>query len=129
MDGIERLEQEAIDLNNPNITAVFNYLKSKEAMQEKLKNPEKSLKQMYEFMYKKSEQFRVGTVAMVADNLVYLWATQYFNQTNEELGLNKKEQKIENETPKPTEAKKEETKPEEKKAENSQISLFSEEAK
>ena len=89
-------------------------------------NEEKTIKGMYEFICNKARTVSQNNVAMVQDNIVYLWAMAYFNKTNEELGINKKVSTPKKETKK-TEVKKEESQ-EEKKEEkkDNQVSLFEE---
>ena len=107
MEGIERLETEVLEMNDANVSAIFEYLKRKTELHEKFNNEEKSIKQMYQF----------------------IWAVTYFNKTNEELGL--KEKKVmpptADEVIKKNEekSKKEETKKTTEKNEN-QISMFEE---
>lgn len=122
MDSIERLEKEVLELNNSNITAIFNYLKNRKDLYDKFNNKEKSVKQMYDYICNQAEKQKIGKVAMIADNLVYLWAVSYFLKSNEELGLNKKETK----TKKNAEEK--ETKESEKLIKNNdnQLSMFEE---
>ena len=124
MDGLERLEKEAVEMNNHNVILIFNYIKEKESLRDKFNNEEKTIKGMYEFICNKART--VSNVAMVQDNIVYLWAMAYFNKTNEELGINKKVSTPKKETKK-TEVKKEELQ-EEKKEEkkDNQVSLFEE---
>ena len=121
MEGIERLQTEVLEMNNYNVSAIFDYIKTRPDMLECFKNEEKSIKQMYEFICNKAKNLRQGNVAMVNDNVVYLWAITYFKKSNEELGLNKKEEKAKvqvDNTPIP----KEEPKPNE----TDQISMFQE---
>ena len=126
MEGKERLEQETIEMNNYNVVLIFNYIKDKDELQEKFDNEEKTIKGMYEFICNKARTVSQNNVAMVQDNIVYLWAMAYFNKTNEELGINKKVSTPKKETKK-TEVKKEELQ-EEKKEEkkDNQVSLFEE---
>lgn len=125
MDGIERLEKEALEMNNFSITNVFNTIKNKEELKGKFDNEEKTLAEMYEYIYKKSKAFMQNGVAMVSNPVVYSWAINYFKYTNEELGIKKDEK-----TTKPInitknkEKKKKEIK--EEKNENLQLSLFGE---
>lgn len=125
MEGIERLELEVLEMNNFSVSNMFNNIKNKPELQEKFNNKEKTIKGMYEYVYEKARALQQGNVAMVNDQVVYLWATNYFKYTNEELGIKKEEK-----TSKPVnitkkkEEKKEEIK--EEKNENPQISLFGE---
>lgn len=130
MEGLERLEGEVLEMNNSNISAIFEYLKTRNDLYEKFNNKEKSIHQMYEFIYEKARKQKVDNVAMISDRMVYLWAVTYFSNSNEELGL--KEKKVMSTTPTEVikenekKTKKEETKPEEKKPEDNQITLFQE---
>ena len=45
---------------------------------------------MYEFIYEKAKKQKHGNVAVIMDNVVFLWAVSYFSKSNEELGLNEK---------------------------------------
>jgi hypothetical protein len=131
MEGLERLEAEVLEMNNYNISAIFNYLKTRTDLYECFNNKEKSIKQMYKFIYEKAMKQKQDNVAMIADKVVYLWAITYFIKSNEELGLNEK--KVMPPTPaevlekeKKKNAKKEEKAPEEKKQEDGQITMFQE---
>ena len=126
MEGIEKLEVEVADMNNASISVIWDYLKTRTDLYEKFNNEEKSIKQMYEFIYEKAKKQKHGNVAVIMDNVVFLWAVSYFSKSNEELGLNEKKVM----PPKPAETTK---KIEEKKIENiveekkdEQINLFQE---
>lgn len=133
MEGFERLENELLEMNNCNISAIFDYLKTRTDLYEKFNNEEKSIHQMYEFIYEKARKQKVDNVAMISDRVVYLWAVTYFLKSNDELGL--KEKRVMPPTPAEVikenerKTKKEETKPEEKKLEDNQITLFQEVSK
>lgn len=132
MEGLERLEAEVLEMNNYNISAIFDYLKTRTDLYENFNNEEKSIKQMYKFIYEKARKQKQDNVAMIADKVVYLWVVTYFSKSNEELGLNEK--KVMPPTPaevlekeKNKKSKKEEkAQPEEKKSDDSQLTLFQE---
>ena len=128
MEGLEKLEKEIAEMDNSNITAVFEYLKTRTDLYDKFKNEEKSAKQMWDFICNKAEKQKINNVAMIADNLVYMWAVTYFIRSNEELGI--KEQKVMPPTPAEVIKKNEEkTKKQENKNEkpqDNQITLFEE---
>ncbi len=130
MEGIEKLNAELLELNDYNISAIFEYLKTKNDLIEKFNNQEKSLKQMYKFICDKAKKLAKNNVAMVNDKVVYLWAITYFNKSNEELGLNKKvEDKKEAISKTKKESKKEikeQPKDTEKEDSKEQISMFQE---
>ncbi len=130
MEGLKKLEKEVIEMNNPNVTAVWEYLKNRNDLYDKFKNEEKSVKQMWDFICNKAKKKMIHNVAMIADNLVYMWAVMYFIKSNEELGI--KEQKVMPPTPaeiikkNEAKAKKEKIKSDEEKQKNNQITLFGE---
>ena len=130
MEGLERLETEVLEMNNNNISAIFEYLKTRKGLYEYFNNEEKHIKQMYEYMCDKAKKQKIGQVAMISDQMVYLWAVSYFTKSNEELGIkeNKKvmppssDEVIKNIEKK--NEKKEEKAPAEDKPKDSQITLF-----
>lgn len=93
MDGLERLETQVLELNNYNISRIFEYLKTREDLYEKFNNEEKTINQMYEFICNRAEKQKVGQVAMIDDKVVYLWAIMYFMKSNKDLNLIKEEAK------------------------------------
>ena len=123
MEGIERLQLEVLEMNNFSVLNVFNYIKNKPELQEKFNNKEKTIKGMYSYICKKAEKLKQ---AMVNNEVVYLWAINYFKYTNEELGI--KEDEKETNTVKMVGNEESKNKKEEisNKDENSQISLFEE---
>lgn len=133
MEGLERLENEVLEMNNSNITVIFDYLKTRTDLYDKFNNKEKSIHQMYKFIYEKARKQKVDNVAMISYRVVYLWAVTYFLKSNDELGL--KEKRVMPPTPDEVikdnekKTKKEETKPEERKLEDNQITLFQEVSK
>ena len=123
MEGVERLRVMAMNGGSmqKQYFKIFMYLKNRADMDEKFLNPEKSLDQMYEYIKSEVKKQAVNGVAMIEDVVVYGLAVHYFDESNEELGIKKKEivtKKIaenKQETPKSEESKKEE---------REQISLF-----
>ena len=87
MEGLERLENEVLEMNNNNISAIFEYLKTRKELYQYFNNEEKHIEQMYEYMCSKAEKQKIGKVAMISDQMVYLWAVSYFTKSNEELGI------------------------------------------
>ena len=123
MEGIERLRVMAINGGSmqKQYFKIFMYLKKRTDMDEKFQNPEKSFEQMYEYIKSEVKKQAVNGVAMVEDVVVYGVAVHYLDESNEDLGMKKKDivtNKIaenKQETPKSEEPKKEE---------REQISLF-----
>lgn len=127
MNGLERLEAEVLEMNDNSVSVVFNYLKTRKDLYEKFNNEEKSIKEMYEYLWDRARKLAKGGVAMVQDNLVFMWAVTYFTKSNEELGIKKEramplsaDEVIKKETKKKAD---EETKAKEK---DDQISMFEE---
>lgn len=127
MEGIERLETEVAELDVDSITKIFNYLKTRKDLYDKFNNPEKSAEEMYDYIYNKSKKHAYKNMAMLDDNVVYMWAVTYFTKSNEELGI-KKEKKEEVKTTAPTDVKKESTQEikKEEKPKDNQMTLFQE---
>ncbi len=127
MNGIERLETEVLELNDYNVSKIFEYLKTREDLYEKFDNEEKTINQMYEFICNRAELQKRGRVAMIDDKVVYLWAIMYFMRSNKDLNIIKKESKI-IENKRDPEKDKEATQPisQQIKKDSAQISLFQE---
>lgn len=133
MEGLERLEAQVLEMNDCNVTAIFNYLKTRKDLYEKFNNEEKSIEQMYKFICDKARHIAKNNVAMVADKVVYIWAMTYFNKSNKELGIQEKRvmpptpaEVLKKEAEKKAKKEEQEKKVEEK---DNQISMFLEEAK
>ena len=130
MDGIQRLEQEVMEINDFNIYTIFNHIKDLQELQDKFDNEEKTIKGMYEYIYDKAKSLKQGNVAMVNDRIVFLWAINYFKLSNEDLGIREKKvippsaneviKKLENSK------KQEDSEKKDEKNKNAQISMFSE---
>lgn len=90
MEGIERLEQEALEMNNHNVILIFDYIKNKHELQNKFNNKNKTIKGMYDYICNQAKKIATQNVAMVNDKIVYLWAITYFNKSNDEIGPDKK---------------------------------------
>lgn len=95
MDGYERLQKlYEKDFQNTPVIRIVNYLLKQSDMKEKYENEEKTVKQMFEYITGKAKDFKIGNAAIIEDDIVFSWAMEYFNVSNEELGLNKKPEKI-----------------------------------
>lgn len=120
MTGVERLKSmiEEGPLKKP-LFKIYMYLKTRNDMDEKYLNPEKSMTQMYEYIKEQVRKQAVNGVAMIEDAVVYGLAIHYFDESNDDLGLNKKVEEI-----KKVESIKEIPKVEEPKEDDNQISFF-----
>lgn len=96
MEGIERIKALASEIKDEALLEIVKYLLSKEDMNEKYLNEEKSLKQMITFIRSEAKKVAKDGMAMIKDDVVFGWAIHYFDETNEQLGLIKKEESKEN---------------------------------
>ena len=95
MNGYERLKDlYRKDFHDKAILHITKFLLSQTDMNEKYLNEEKSLKQMMEYICKKVEAYVINNVAVVEEDTVHNWALEYFNSSNEELGLDKTKTEI-----------------------------------
>lgn len=67
MEGIEKLEKEVLEMDDYNVTQIFNYLKTRIDLQDKFNNSEKSTKEMYEYVCDNARKRMKNYVAMVQD--------------------------------------------------------------
>lgn len=93
MEGIERLETEVLEMDDSSVSAVFEYLKTRNDLYENFNNKEKSIEEMWDYICDKAEKKSKNKVAAVQDNLVYIWAVNYFTKSNKELGITEKKTK------------------------------------
>lgn len=91
MNGIERLKSMIEGPFEKPLFKIFLYLKSREDMYEKYLNEEKSMSQMYDYIKNEARKQAKNGVAIIEDSVVYGLAIHYFDESNEDLGLNKKE--------------------------------------
>lgn len=91
MTGVERLKSMIGEghLKKP-LFLIYMYLKSRTDMYDKYLNPEKSLTQMYEYILEQVRKQAINNVAMIDSTAVFSLAVHYFDESNEDLGLNKK---------------------------------------
>ena len=118
MNGIERLETEVLELNDYNVSKIFEYLKTREDLYEKFDNEEKTINQMYEFICNRAELQKRGRVAMIDDKVVYLWAIMYFMRKESKIIENKRDPEKDKEATQPIS--------QQIKKDSAQISLFQE---
>lgn len=121
MEGIERIKILASEIKDKPLLKIVEYLLSREDMNDKYLNEEKSLKQMITFIKDEArKQASKDNVAILEDQEVYSLAIHYWDESNERLEL-KSEKDIGNEID-----KKENVIPEKKKqvVPEGQLTLF-----
>lgn len=89
--GIERIKILASDIKDKPLLKIIEYLLSREDMNEKYLNEEKSLSQMVNFIRNEARKESTDGMAWIEDEVVYGWAIHYFDESNEKLGLNNKQ--------------------------------------
>lgn len=99
MEGIERIKILASEIKDEALLEIVNYLISREDMNDKYLNEEKSLRQMIDFIMNEAKKKSKDNRAIVKDEVVFGWAIHYWDESNEELKLGKAtESNIEKET-------------------------------
>lgn len=98
MDGIERIKVLAAEVEDKQVRKIVNYLVSREDMNEKYLNEEKSLKQMLKFIgneiMKNFKLMDIGNNAKMVcteDEEIYSLAIHYWDESNNDLGIKSKE--------------------------------------
>lgn len=89
MEGIERIKTLAAEVKDKPLLKIIDYLLTRDDMNDKYLNEEKSLKQMIEFIKLEAKKHSQNGIAIIEDSEVYGWAIHYFDEPNESLKLNK----------------------------------------
>jgi len=87
MQGIERIKTLAAEIKDKALLKIIEYLLSREDMNEKYLNEEKSLKQMVDFIKGQAQKQANNGMAMIEDEVVYGWAIHYFDESNDQLKI------------------------------------------
>ncbi|MCI9434749.1 MAG: hypothetical protein HFI86_05725 [Bacilli bacterium] len=87
MDGIERIKQLASEIKDKPLLKIIDYLLSRQDMNDKYLNEEKTLKKMVEFIRANAQKQAKNGMAMIEDEVVFGWAIHYFDESNENLKL------------------------------------------
>lgn len=98
MDGIERIKVLASEIIDEDLKKITDYLITREDMNEKYLNEEKSIKQMVDFinntarkeLSKKQKSGFVGQ--FISDENVFGWAIHYWDESNKSLGIKSEEE-------------------------------------
>lgn len=94
MEGIERIKVLASEIKDKPLLKIVKYLLTRTDMNDKYLNEEKTLKQMVEFIKGEAEKQATNGMAMIEDAVVYGWAIHYFDETNEQLGIDSNSKKV-----------------------------------
>lgn len=81
--NVQSLEQQLANADK-NTKVIYDYLITIPGMEEKMKNPNKSLREMNVFIRNKARNMAVDGCAMVEDKEVFGWAVHYYDEENPE---------------------------------------------
>lgn len=98
MNGIERLSEMIKGQKDKYLQIIVNHLMLQTEMSEAFLNEEKNLKDMATYIKDLAKKQATNNVAVIEDAVVFQWAKDYFNKSNEELGIKKIEAKNNAET-------------------------------
>lgn len=98
MNGIERLSEMIKGQKDKYLQIIVNHLMLQTEMSEAFLNEEKNLKDMATYIKDLAKKQATNNVAVIEDEVVFQWAKDYFNKSNEELGIKKIEAKNKTET-------------------------------
>ena len=98
MNGIERLSEMIKGQKDKYLQIIVNHLMLQTEMSEAFLNEEKNLKDMATYIKDLAKKQATNNVAVIEDAVVFQWAKDYFNESNEELGIKKIEAKNNKET-------------------------------
>ena len=91
MNGIDRLKKLAAGQEDAALNRVIDYLVDLIEMNEKYLNEEKSLNGMVEYIKGEAKKIAKDGYCWVEDITVFNWSKTYWDKTNDELGIKKKE--------------------------------------
>lgn len=134
MTGFERLKEQVKDQEDKALLQTIDYLLSREDMEQKYLNEEKTVEDMAKFIKDKARKYMKNGWNYITNEVVYAWAIMYFSLPNSFLKIEKKDTNN-NKTKTKTSSKKENSKNTvvslekakenmKKKKETAQISLF-----
>lgn len=91
MNGIDRLKKLAEGQEDTSLNRVIDYLVDLTEMNEKYLNEEKTLNGMVEYIKGEAKKIAKDGYCWVEDITVFNWSKTYWDKTNDELGIKKKE--------------------------------------
>lgn len=88
MTGLERLDSLMLEITDNNIIMIVDYLRKLKNMDFDLfLNTEKSPKEMWKYICDKAKEHAVNNVSCIEDQTVYDWSLDYWQKSNEDLGI------------------------------------------
>lgn len=77
---MSKFEDEYKNVKDKNLKLICDYLLGREDMQEKLKNPNKSIEKMFSYVRSKAKKKAVNGCAVISDTEVFGWAVHYYDE-------------------------------------------------
>ena len=91
MTGFERLKEQVKDQEDKALLQTVDYLLSREDMEQKYLNPEKTIEEMAKFIHDKGIKYMKNGWNYITNEVVYAWAIMYFSLPNSFLKIEKKD--------------------------------------
>lgn len=91
MTGFERLKEQVKDQKDKALLQTVDYLLSREDMEERYLNEEKTLDEMGRFIRQKGMKYYENGWNYITNEVVYAWAIMYFSLPNSFLKIEKKD--------------------------------------
>lgn len=88
LDGIERIKILAKEAKDKSLLKIIDYLLTRNDMNDKYLNEEKSLSQMIQYIKAEAKKRAINGVAVIEDEEVYNLAIHYFDEANSNLKIN-----------------------------------------
>lgn len=88
LDGIERIKILAKEVKDKSLLKIIDYLLTRNDMNDKYLNEEKSLSQMIQYIKAEAKKRAINGVAVIEDEEVYNLAIHYFDEANSNLKIN-----------------------------------------
>ncbi len=92
MNGIERLKEAVKGQEDVALRQTVDYLISRNDMEQKYLNEEKTLKGMVDFIHDKAKKHIKSGWTYITNEVVYAWAVMYFALPNELLKIKEKKE-------------------------------------
>ena len=102
MNGFERLKEQVKDQKDMALKQTVDYLLSRDDMEQKYLNEEKTLEEMCKFVRSRGQKHMRNGWGYVTNGLVYAWAIMYFSLPNKFLKIDTPKTKEKTTDNKPT---------------------------
>lgn len=91
MNGFDKLKEQMKGKTNPALIETVEYLLTRDDMQEKYLNEEKSVDEMEEFITEKGQKHLQDGWHYITNEVVFAWAIMYYSFPNSFLKISSKE--------------------------------------